>query len=271
MKEIIVAVDLSECSINALEHAVSLAKKANFGIFMVFARDSDSKKIPDPEKKLEELVLKYKSELKDGKIDFKIVNGKISKQISNIAKEKDTYLIFTGSRGATAFEEFIIGSTANKIIAVAKCPVVTIKLSANINRDLSRIILPMNSISETRQKIPFTTEIAKLFKAEIHILGLYSSNSVSIKNNVDNYVNQAVKYLDNHLVKYHVESLNAPNLTDTTLEYAKKVDANLISIMTKQESNTSNLWFGGYPQQMVNHSPFPVLSNQVKEVMRTLS
>jgi len=271
MKEIIVAVDLSECSINALEHAVSVAKKANTGIFMVFAKDSDSKKIPDPEKKLEELVLKYKPELKDGNIDFKVVNGKISKQITTLAKERDTYMIFSGSRGATAFEEFIIGSTANKIIAAAKQPVVTIKLSANISRELSRIILPMNSISETRQKIPFTTEIAKLFRAEVYILGLYSSSSVSVKNNVDNYVNQAAKYLDNHLVKYHVDSMHAPNLTDATLEFAKKIDANLISIMTKQESNTSNLWFGGYPQQMVNHSPIPVLSNHVKEIMRTLS
>jgi len=270
MKEIIVAVDLSECSINSLEHAVSVAKKANAGIFMVFAKDSDSKKITDPEKKLDDLVAKFKPELKEG-IGYKIVNGKISKQISKIADEKDTFMVISGSRGATAFEEFMIGSTANKIIAASKQPVITIKLSAHISRDLNRIVLPMNSISETRQKIPFTTEIAKLFKAEVFILGLYSSSSKTVISNVDNYVGQAMKYLDNHLVKYTVETIHAPNLTDSTIEYAKKVDANLISIMTKQESNASNLWFGGYPQQMVNHSPVPVLSCHVKEVIRTLS
>jgi nucleotide-binding universal stress UspA family protein len=271
MKEIVVAVDLSEISLNALEHAVSLAQKANTGIYMVFSKDNDSKKIPDPEKKLDELIGKYKPLLKDGMIGYQIVKGKIAKQITKIANEKDTYLIMSGSRGATDFEEFLIGSTANKIIAAASQPVITIKLSATINRELSRIILPINSISETRQKIPLTAEIAKLFKAEVYVLGLYSSTSTIIKNNVNNYVNQAAKFLDNHLVKNHVEYMNAPNLTDASIEFAKKVDANLISIMTKQETNTSNLWFGGYPQQMVNHSPVPVLSCHVKEVIRTLS
>lgn len=271
MKEIIVAVDLSEISMNALEHAVSLAKKADAGICMVFAKETGTKKIIEPEKKLEDLVKKFKSELKNGMIEYQIVTGKIPKQITKIANEKDTFVVVTGSRGATDFEEFLIGSTANKIIAAVTQPVITIKLTANISSDLKRIIMPINSISETRQKIPFTTELAKLFKAEVYVVGLYSSTSNVIKNNVNNYVNQAVKYLDNHLVKNHIEYLTAPNLTDATLEFAQKVEGNLISIMTKQESNISSLWFGGYPQQMVNRSPIPVLSSHVKEVIRTLS
>ena len=59
-------------------------------------------------------------------------------------------------------------------------------------------------------------------------------------------------------------------ITDATIEYALKVDANLISIMTEQEKTTKNLWLGAYAQQMVNHSPIPVMSIHSIEYMRSL-
>jgi len=36
--------------------------------------------------------------------------------------------------------------------------------------------------------------------------------------------------------------------------------------MTEQESATSNLLLGNYAQQMVNHSPIPVLSIRSKSI-----
>jgi nucleotide-binding universal stress UspA family protein len=54
--------------------------------------------------------------------------------------------------------------------------------------------------------------------------------------------------------------LEANNLTTSTIEYAQKIGANLISIMTDQEKATKNLLMGPFASQMVNHSPMPVLS-----------
>jgi hypothetical protein len=45
------------------------------------------------------------------------------------------------------------------------------------------------------------------------------------------------------------------------------VDANLISIMTQQETATANLWMGPYAQQTVNRSPIPVLCIRPKETL----
>jgi len=78
------------------------------------------------------------------------------------------------------------------------------------------------------------------------------------------------KHLEEENIKYVVESLNADNLTDSTIEYALKVNANLISIMTEQEIAAKNLLLGPYAQQMVNHSPIPVLSIHPKELLVAL-
>ena len=50
------------------------------------------------------------------------------------------------------------------------------------------------------------------------------------------------------------------------ISYAQKLDANLISIMTEQETSTANLWMGPYAHQTVNHSPFPVLSIHPQQI-----
>ena len=68
-------------------------------------------------------------------------------------------------------------------------------------------------------------------------------------------------FKENH-IRYKVVFKEADNITETTLGYADEVGANLISIMTEQETELSNLWLGPFAAQMVNHSAIPVLSVQ---------
>ena len=142
--------------------------------------------------------------------------------------------------------------------------------SQYLGSDLEKIILPLDSTPETRQKVPFTAYMAKIFNAEVHILRVYTSNVQAVIRKVDSYSEQVVKHLEEENIKYVLESLHADNLTDATIEYALKVNANLISIMTEQEITAKNLLLGPYAQQMVNHSPIPVLSIHPKELLVAL-
>jgi len=210
--------------------------------------------------------------LKKSKIEYAIrPENKVYKEIVNVANERKAILIVTGTHGASGFEEFWIGSNANRMVSAASCPIFTIRAGRKTRKPLRKIVLPIDSSIETRQKVPFTAQLASLFGAEIYILGLYTSNAQVIKIRVNNYVEQVGKYLDDMEVKNKIEKKKADNLTKTTLEYAKEIDANLISIMSEQETSTSNLWYGSYAQQMVNHSPIPVLTIKAKEYIRSLS
>jgi nucleotide-binding universal stress UspA family protein len=61
------------------------------------------------------------------------------------------------------------------------------------------------------------------------------------------------------------DSLKGRNLTEIIIEYALLCDADMISIMNDLTDGAKQLWFGSYAQQMVNHSPIPVISFNVKE------
>lgn len=120
--------------------------------------------------------------------------------------------------------------------------------------------MPFDSTKETRQKLPYTALLAKYFNSEVHILGLFTSTMDDLRYRIRNYVAQAEDYFKENDINYVVTYLEVDNITQATLDYAKEVNANLISIMTEQETTTSNLWLGPYAAQMVNHSPVPVLS-----------
>ena len=213
------------------------------------------------------MIAKYKPQYPNGKITYKIRKGKVYREIAAEAKASRAMLVVAGTHGASGFDEFWIGSNATRIVSACECPVITIRAGINIRRPLHRIVFPVDSTLDTRQKATFTGHLAKLHDAEVHIVRLYSSKVKPIRENVDFYASQVARYFDQEGIKYHIETLEVNNLADAMIAYAKEVDANLISIMTEQETTTSNLWMGPYAQQVVNHSPIPVLSIHSRELM----
>lgn len=281
MKKILVAIDFLECSINALAHAVSIASKAGADIEMVWVNMPDqSKEIfrcdPDVlhsevEKRFGELIEDFSPEMGKGKMNWKVRDGKVYKEIVAEAEWINADLIVVGTHGSSGFEEFWIGSNANKIVSATDKPIITIRGGIDIKRPLSRIVMPLDSTVETRQKVPFTAELAKITDAEIFVLSLYTTKVEDVRFRVDTYTDQVIQYLEEEGVKYSRDAVEADNITNSTIGYAERVDANLISIMTEQERTTANLWLGPYAQQMVNHSPFPVLSIHPKELIRSVT
>ena len=108
--------------------------------------------------------------------------------------------------------------------------------------------------------MPLTAILAKHFLSEVYILGLFTTTSDDIRYRIRNYVLQAEEYMTENNIRYKSSFVEADNITEETIDYATKIEANLICIMTEQEISAANLLLGPYASQMVNHSPIPVLS-----------
>lgn len=276
MKQIIVAIDFSKTSLNALTYAIHLANKAKADVQMVWVDNTTSEEVvfegfahEERNEKvglLKELQKEYTNKLKGGKLDFKTRKGKVYIEISRQAKSVSADLIIAGTHGVSGFEEFWIGSNAYRIVTNAPCPLITLRHNCE-NCDIRKIVIPIDSSQETRQKIPIASQIAQLFNSEIHILSLYSTPLKSVQKRVDNYAQHVIDYFEERKIKYITVIKESENITRTTIDYAESVEADLIAIMTEQETTTANLFLGPYAQQMVNHSPVPVLSMRAKELV----
>ncbi len=276
MSKIVVAIDFSDCSINAFLHAVSIAQNTRSDLTLVWVKkdagqvDKFSESTKDAtarvEKEFQELLEKHQSELPGNKIITKIRTGKVYTEIPAEAKESKALMVVCGTHGASGFEKFWIGSNANRIVSGCNCPVITIRGGINIQRPLKKIVMSIDSTQETRQKATFTAMLAKPHDAEIYIQKLYSTKTKSIRQNVDLYTSQVERFFTQEGIKFNTVTEETENVPETIINYGKKIDANLISIMTEQESSTSALWLGPYAQRIVNQSPIPVLSVHSKEV-----
>lgn len=276
MKDIIVAIDFSTGSLHALDYAISFANHLHSNIMMVWVnnqltQDTFSGEVnpykDEALKNFEELIKSRKDLLKHGKLTYKLRKGKVYQEIAAQAKSIDAGLIIAGTHGVTGYEEFWIGSNAYRIVSYAPCPVITVRYDFEIKpAGIKSIILPIDSSADTRQKIPFAVQLAKEFNADIHLLAIFSTTLKSVQRRVENSALMAQRHISDAGLQYTHTSVQADNITSATLEYAQQVDADLIAIMTEQESNASNILLGPFAQQMVNYSNIPVLSIQPKEI-----
>jgi len=276
MKDIIVAIDFSKGSLHALDYAIEFANHVKSNLMMVWVNNQLSQEPFTGEtnqfrdeavKNFEDLMETRKDKLKYGKLTYKMRRGKVYQEIASQAKAINAGLIIAGTHGVTGYEEFWIGSNAYRIVSYAPCPVITVRYDFNIKPEgIKSIVLPIDSSSDTRQKIPYAVHLAKAFNAEIHLVAIYSTTLKSMQRRVENSALMAQRYIEEAGIKYTLNNKHAENITNSTLEYAQLVDADLVAIMTEQETNASNILLGPFAQQMVNYSQIPVLSIQPKEI-----
>jgi nucleotide-binding universal stress UspA family protein len=201
---------------------------------------------------------------KDLKMEYRLRKGKIYHEVDILAKNAGAGLIITGSHGISGFEEFWIGSNAFKIVTYATCPVITVRHDYPIHKSIQRIMVPIDSSAETIQKLPYVVRLARLFKSEVHVVGTHSSHLNSIQRLAEKYVQQATSYLFSNDIKCIEDNIVSTDNTKAVLQYAKDVKADLIAIMTEQET-PANILLGPHAQQLINQAMVPVLSVHPQE------
>jgi len=274
MKHIIVPIDFSKESLNGLRLALIFANQFKSNIQMVYVQKvvSEMGRIGLEEEyktateNFKKLVDEYSSKLHKGlELSFIIKRGKVYREVVNQAEAFEDTIIICSTHGASGFEEFFIGSNALKIVSATECPVITIR-HGSVPHEIKKIVMPIDITADTRQKVPITAEIAKLFDAEVHVVTVSTVQSEDIVAKLNAYTKQICDYLKEYGVSYKTASLNGDNLTDVTIEYALDINADLITIMTEQSKALSNFILGSYAQQMLNKSPIPVLSVTPQEI-----
>jgi nucleotide-binding universal stress UspA family protein len=268
MKTIIVPLDFSNESLTGLNFAMMLANRTGANIQMVHIiekNESTQNGLLEngqqlAKMKFEDILQKYKGKGNlNYTLGYEIKEGKVFKETTNLAEKYEDALIVLSTHGQSGFEELFIGGHAYKITSHSKNPVITVRRS-KIPSNIDKIVLPLDITFQTREKVPYTIKMAKLFHSEIHVVSVRLSNLKGIERKLHRYVKEVAAYIDKQKIPFTVRHLLGDNLTDITLDYANSINADLISIMTEQEKSVSNLLLGSYAHQMINKASIPVLS-----------
>lgn len=247
-KNIIVGVDFSNSSLNAMRHAVSLALKTNADMHLVWVKtpgvsnnvtdDGGDNYIHKVQASLEEWKDMCKQESPNTEVNTVILEGKVHVELNKYATNQSNAIIVIGAHGTSGFEEGYIGNNANRLIKDATVPILTMRENIEIKRDLHNIYAPIDLSFETLQKMRYATFLAKRFAAKISIAGIYYPNNADTRHIINVQMRHASDMCEDSNVRHEMVTLTVQrDYVQTLLNHAHELDSNLIVIM-REESET---------------------------------
>lgn len=281
INKILVPTDFSETSMAALEYAAFVAKKLDADITLLHVIElyehntalRGNKTLNDiilkgVKTKLDDIIQKNKY-LKDIKILTKSKQGKIYKEIDNVANDGNFDMIIMGTHGASGIRELkrvMLGTNSYRVMHNANCPVLTIRKGKKVIKFKS-VVLPLDITKETKQKVKWAIEWAKVFGATLHV--------VSVSRFIDEFIVDinSLKF-QLHEVARKIKAADVPcttkmirhnDIADSILKHSKNMNADLTIIMTRQERKMNELWLGSSSKSIINDSLRPVLTLRPKK------
>ena len=270
MKNIVVGIDFSKNSENALRHGVAVALKTNAKLHIVWVKNpasgeklgatDDNHMLELAQAKLAELEKISRTEAPGHEINSVILEGKPYLKIAQYAENLPESLLIVGSHGASGFEEMFVGSNTMKIVGLSKVPVLIIGSHVQINRDLTKVLLPIDTSFETLQKVKFSCEIAKAFSAKVSHLGICMPCTSETRHIINVQLNNAANICDGMNVRYSASTIDVRgSFADSVVTWAKNEDVNLIAIMREEEDDITSFWLASNTRQLMNLAPMPLL------------
>ena len=265
---ILVPMDFSDASLNAVYHAVEMANLFDNELTLLhvvskgklaglFMNDSEVALLRDRVRtKLEEVKADILQKWPNMRVSTRVEEGKPFKEINKVAESGNCDTIVMGTNGASGMEQFT-GSTTTRVLKSSSIPVIAVK-DRQENPKFDSIVLPIDLTKTSRQKIDWAVKLGKLYDSTIHIIMELEKDELISKKVKANLVN-AEGIFKKHGVKFESHLLDdrkyPDNLGQDTIQFAEEIDADLIMIMTKSESaNLTDLFVGSYAEQIVNSS-----------------
>ncbi len=264
----LVPVDFSEISLNALDHAAQVAKHFDNNLVILyileehllsslftFGHYNEKQKMAEEKflPQLKELATNIKDKYKV-ECNPEIRVGRIYKTIVETAIEHSCDCIIMGTHGASGVER-IIGSNSSKVINYSTIPVIVLKTNKNPNA-YKNIVFPLDLSTESKQKVKWAIHLGKSYKSTIHIL-TYKVRDEFLNNKMSANLQQTENLLAQNGIPFTVKIVDetGSDFAEETLKFAEYSQADLIMIMTQSEDKAiSEYIIETYAQRIVNSS-----------------
>lgn len=273
--KILVPIDFSEQSLIALEQSYNLAREYNAEITLLHVIEEggmlsklfSKEQHDDLKKKVQEQldkVAEEESQKAKLKINTLVGRGSVYDKINEVAELINASMIIMGTNGDEGMKKRFIGSNALRVVRESKIPVITIK-GKHHRKGCKNIILPLDLSKETREKVMKAIELSKLFGgATVRVVSVLFTTDEFLVNRITRQLGQVKAFLEKENVECTAEIVKGikgeETLAQNILEYAQKVEGDLIMIMTQQEVDFTLYFIGSSAQEIINHSKIPVLS-----------
>ena len=281
INKILVPTDFSDISLQAIDYAARIARSSKAEIILLHVFESytqntmldmrvDFTEIIERgiEEKFKEIKLQHLN-LSGVTVHSRVRVGKIHTEIDAVADAENVKLIVMGTHGVsgtTNIGKYIMGSNAYRTIQNAPCPIITMHEEPH-RQEIKHIVVPLDSTRESTQKMDIVIRWAKFFNAKIHLLAVtafFEELLVDVKKIADK-VHEVEAKLAKENIEYEAHIVRNQAPSESVIEYSRKINADLIFIVTGQESQLNEMLFGSSARNIISESQVPVLSVNIRK------
>ncbi len=276
MKRILVPVDFSKCSINALKIAVQIAKKTDSEIILLHLIDLPSDEVGmfvegvptgpaalvlmnNARAKFTEL---FEQEfLKDVKVDDYVDFNKPFEGIADYAKQKQVDLIVMGSHGISGATGFFVGSNTEKVVRTSEIPVLVIKKYVE-NFDLKNVVYASNFKEECPDCFEKIMNFLSVYNPQLHLLRVNTITNFlathESKDLIEKFTQKQNHLLEN--VAYDMNIYDDYSVQEGIFHFADEVNSDLIALVTHGRQGLLHFLQDSIAEDIVNKAERNILT-----------
>ena len=253
---ILVPYDFTERAEYAVQHAIKISTHLKNRIQLIHIVKSDNL-IEEAKEKLNKEIERLKQEYKID-LDPVVLAGSLFKEVSDYASNNNVSIVIMGTHGIRGIQK-ITGSWALKVIVGSKIPFIVIQDPPSKKEIFKDVVFPLDFKKEGKEKVNWALFLAKYFDVKIHIVAPNLKDS-SLQKKLRININFAEKIFENHNVKYDIHKSDASRIGEETIDYAKKIDADIVLIMTTKGIGFTDYMLGAKEQYIIaNNAHLPVM------------
>jgi len=225
--------------------------------------------------------LKGRAEGRGIAVTTRVATGLPSEEVISAAREEDSDLIVVGTRGKTGLAHILLGSTAERVIRGAPCPVLSVRTdSADLEDErvlarpvrLERILVPVDFSDCSLDALEYAVVVAQQAKASLmllHVLepvsyGLdFTLSHVRTREHVRESWTKRLQELTSSHQHSHVAmefQLRGGLPADSILDSAQTLPCDLIVMGTHGRRGISHTISGSVAEAVLRKSHCPVIA-----------
>ena len=207
------------------------------------------------QKKLEEMKYRYKDQLcGDAEIEISVLEGVPKKELKSYIENYEIDLVVVGLSKFNIIQRIISSIAISRLARRVNVPVLAVRSSGLISH-FKKIVLPLHEdISLSRIKL--ATMLARTFRSTVYFVSLreHADKQPSLLN----AALEVVQSLSTLPVQCFL--LEGKNLAKSTLEFSKKINADLILVNPVKEFRLPGFWNKITGKLLADGSSIPVVT-----------
>ncbi len=280
MQTIFVPLDFSENSLQALRHAIELAKTSESQIIVFHSYQppqmgggsfTGKKKLIDlgkqeAEDNMYQVVMRLKETEPDLDFEHLVVDGDPMQRILFYSEKYESDLIVMGTKGASGLTEVFLGSVAAKIINDASCPVVIVPEESQ-KGTYERIVYATSLIADDKGVLNHLKGLATDFKAKLECIHIEQDSETNAKFQAFGRTYTEIGTDDNYVSFKVIPKKEDQKVEDALLEYIEENPLTLLVMLRRERDFLQRLFGHSVTKKMAYHSESPLLIMKAADKM----